>query len=306
MAERDVIHAVGYRRLDAERRQRAIWPIARTLLGLALRRRVTKLALIMCLMVLVGHGIWLAVQLMSEHFWGASSYRPRGAAFLASRTIGQVEEVISNYLMTQFYFTVPTIAVIAGGALADDRHAGAFDLYFARPLTRLHYCLGKLLGAAVVPGVTLLLATFVLWIAALGVAPDSIRSELWHVGPPGLVGAALGTALLASLIVGLSAVSSSARNVGVAFVTIILVVAGLAEGLAENGYGWGGYLSPERNLRTVVDHLLDLGSPSVVRSFMPSRTQVNDDVLMSALSLGGFVLLGLGALWVGVRREVKA
>lgn len=305
MAERDVIHAVGYRRLDDTPRRRVVWPIARTLIALALKRRVTKLALIMCLMVLVGHGIWLAIQLMSEHFSTTYRYRARIPLTVAA-TVGQIEEVVSNYLMTQFYFTVPTIAVVAGGAVADDRHAGAFDLYFARPLTRLDYCLGKLLGAAIVPGVTLFLATLVLWLAALGVAPDNLRSGLWHVGPPGLAGAALGTALLASLIVGLSAVSSRARNVGIAFVTIILVVAGIAEGLAENGYAWGGYLSPERNLRTVVDYLLDLGSPSIARSFMPSRTVVNSDVLASALAIGGFIVAGLGALWFGVRREVKA
>lgn len=305
MAERDIIHAVGYRRLDDQRRRRVIWPIARTLIALALKRRVTKLALVMCLMVLVGHGVWLAVQLMSEHMMGLSGYRLRGPIGL-SQTVGRVEEVVSTYLMTQFYFTVPTIAVVAGGAVADDRHAGAFDLYFARPLTRLDYCLGKLLGAAIVPGVTLLFATLALWLAALGVAPESLRSDLWHVGPPGLAGAALGTALLASLIVGMSAISSRARNVGIAFVTAILLVAGVAEGLAEGGYPWGGYLSPERNLRTVVDYLLDIGSPSLARSFMPSRTEVNADVFTSAMALCGFVVIGLGALWAGVRREVKA
>ena len=301
----DTVHAVGYRRLPAQRRRRPIWAIARTLIGLALKRRITKLALIMCLMVLVGHGIWLAVQLMGERFAAEGGFRMHGP-FGLHDTVGHVEEVISAYLRVQFYFTVPTIAVMAGGAVADDRHAGAFELYFSRPLTRLDYCLGKLLGAAIVPGVTLIGATLVLWLAALGIAPDTLRGDLWHIGPPALLGAVLGTALLASLIVGLSAVSKRARNVGVAFVALMLVIGGIAEGMAESGYGWGGYLSPERNLRTVVDAMLDLGSPSLASSFLTSGAQLNGDVFTSALGIGAFLLLGLGALWISLSREVKA
>jgi hypothetical protein len=152
----------------------------------------------------------------------------------------------------------------------------------------------------------LFLATLLLWVAAVGIAPDTLSDDLWHIALPGLGGALLGTALLTSLIVGLSAVSRRARNVGIAFVTLLLVIAGVAESLAESGYAWGGYLSPERNLRTAIDYLLDIGSPSVARSVLPSRTQVNSDVFMSVVAIGGFILAGLSALWAGLAREVKA
>lgn len=301
----DTVHAVGYRRLPEQRRRRPIWAIARTLISLSLKRRITKLALVMCLMVLVGHGIWLAVQLLGERFAAEGGFRMRGPFGLRD-TVGHVEEVISAYLRVQFYFTVPTIAVMAGGAVADDRHAGAFELYFSRPLTRLDYCLGKLLGAAIVPGVTLIGATMVLWLAALGIAPDQLRGGLWHIGLPAFAGAALGTALLASLIVGLSAISKRARNVGVAFVTIMLVLGGIAEGMAESGYAWGGYLSPERDLSTVVHAMLDVGAPSLANSFLTSGSQFNVDVTTSALALGAYLLLGVSALWISLSREVKA
>ena len=300
----DTIHAVGYRRLPEQRRRRPIWAIARTLISLSLKRRITKLALIMCLMVLVGHGIWLAVQLMGERFAAEGGFNMSG--FGIRDTVGHVEEVISAYLRVQFYFTVPTIAVMAGGAVADDRHAGAFELYFSRPLTRLDYCFGKLLGAAIVPGVTLILATMVLWLAAVGIAPDTLRGDLWHIGLPALAGATLGTVLLASLIVGLSAVSKRARNVGVAFVTLMLVVGGIAEGMAESGYAWGGYLSPERDLSTVVHAMLDVGTSSMANSFLTQGSHFNTDVSTSAIALGGYVLLGLSALWISLSREVKA
>lgn len=302
---KETIHAVGYRRLEPVGRRRPVWAIARTLIALALRRRVTKFALLLCLMVLVGHGIWLTVLLMGEHF-AVELGQPMGGSFGLRDTVGRLEEVISTYLQVQFYFTLPTLAVVAGGAVADDRHAGAFELYFARPLSRWEYCAGKLLGAAAVPLTTLFAATLFLWIAAVGIAPDSLSADLWHIAAPGLGGALLGSALLTSLIVGLSAVSRRARNVGIAFVTLMIVVAGVAEGLAESGYAWGGYLSPERNLRTVIDYLLDIGSPSMARSVLPSRTQVNTDVFASAMAVGGFIFAGLATLWAGLTREVKA
>lgn len=302
----DTIHAVGYRRLPEQRRRRPIWAIARTLISLALKRRITKLALVMCLMVLVGHGIWLAVQLMGERIAAEGGFNLGGGSFGVRDTVGHVEEVISAYLRVQFYFTVPTIAVMAGGAVAEDRHAGAFELYFSRPLTRLDYCLGKLLGAAIIPGVTLIVATMVLWLAAVGIAPDTLRGDLWHIGLPAFAGAALGTVLLASLIVGLSAVSQRARNVGVAFVTLMLVIGGIAEGMAESGYAWGGYLSPERDLSTVVHAMLEVGTPSLANSFFSSGSQFNTDVYTSAIALGAYIVLGLSALWISLSREVKA
>lgn len=302
---KETIHAIGYRRLEPAKRRRPVWAIARTLVALALRRRVTKFALLLCLMVLVGHGIWLTVVMLGEQFGGRVGHGFRGPWGVRD-TVGRLEEIIATYLQVQFYFTLPALAVVAGGAVADDRHAGAFELYFARPLSRWEYCAGKLLGAAAVPLTTLFLATLFLWVAAIGIAPDTLSSDLWHLALPGLGGALLGTALLTSMIVGLSAVSRRARNVGIAFVTLMVILVPVTEGLAQSGYAWGGYLSPERDLRTIIDYLLDIGSPSIARSVMPSRTQVNSDVFMSAVALGGYIMAGLGMLWAGVSREVKA
>lgn len=300
----DRIHAIGYRpQPEPPRRLSAIWPIARTLVALALRKRATKVVLALCLGVLAGHGVWLAVQLLSLRY--AGEMRMHGA-FGVTDLVGRVEEVFSSYLQVQFYFTVPAIAVVAGGAIAEDRRAGAFELYFSRPLTRMSYGIGKLLGTAAVPLVTLVAATLLLWLAAVGIAPEHLRADLWHIAPPALAGAFLGTAVLTATLVGVSSLSRRATSVAVAFVALVVVGAGVAEGLAESGQLWGGYLSPERNLRTVVDHLLDLGSPSLTGSLVPSRAMVNVHVVGSFVALLSFIGAGLLAFWIALRREVRS
>ncbi|MEZ4474498.1 MAG: hypothetical protein R3F60_27655 [bacterium] len=119
----DRVHAIGYQRIaSGGRRASAVWPIARTLVALALKRRATKLALVLCLGVVVGHGIWLAVQLLSARFAAELAVQPGG--WRLRDAIGNVQEVLSSYLQVQFYFTAPAIAVVAGSAIADDRRAG--------------------------------------------------------------------------------------------------------------------------------------------------------------------------------------
>ncbi|MCA9525262.1 MAG: ABC transporter permease subunit [Myxococcales bacterium] len=301
----DRVHAIGYQRIAAPgRRASAIWPIARTLVTLALKRRATKLALILCLGVVVGHGIWLTVQLLSVRF--AAELGMRAGAFRLQDAVGNVQEVLASYLQIQFYFTTPAIAVVAGGAIADDRRAGAFELYFSRPLTRLSYGLGKIVGTAAVPLTTLFLATLILWLAAVGIAPPHIRADLWSLALPALVGAGLATAVLTAGMVGMSALARRSTGVAVAFVALLLLGSAVAEGLAESHQLWGGYLSPERDLRTLFDALLEPGASSFAGSILGGRARVNPSVAGSALALGLYIAAGLGALWAGIRREVTS
>ena len=300
----DLIHAVGYRKLPQGPRKSPIWPIARTLVALALRKRATKVVLALCLGVLIGHALWLTVQLLSMRY--ASEFDLRRAPLGITDIIGRVEEVIASYLVVQFYFTVPAIAVVAGGAIAEDRRAGAFELYFSRPLTRMSYALGKLLGTAATALVTLVGATGLLWLMAVGIAPEDLRKDLWHIAVPALTGALLGTLVLTSMLMGLSAVSRRSTSVAVAFVALVVVGAGVSESLAEAGELWGGYLSPERDLRTLINYMLSLGSPSLSASLVPTRALVNADVGLSALALFGFIGAGLCAFWLALRREVRS
>ncbi len=300
---KDRIYAVGYRRLDRPERPRSpLWPIARTMLVLAWRQRATKFALLLCGAVALVCGFVLVGQLLFERFTVGGP----GAGLLKPKAIvGTAQNTFSWFVSVQFYVTSFALAVVAGGCVADDRRAGAFDLYFARPLTPQHYMVGKLLGAGLVPTATILAPTLLLWLIAVGVAPPGGRENLWFLIVP-----AFGTALLASLvlttsIVGLSALGERARTVGVVYVMGIALLTAICEGMAAAGQDWAGYLAPERNLRTVADSLLRVG-PSALDSLIPKRASTtNDSAFTSALALGAMAFAGLGALWVRVTREVS-
>lgn len=293
------IYAVGYRRLELrDRRRSPLWPMARTMLTLAWRRRSTKLALLFCLAVVFGHGMWLVGLLLSRRILG-------DAAVDLTLIVGRAQEVFSSFIAGQFFVTAIASGVIAGGAVAEDRAAGAFELYFARPLTRRQYALGKLLGAGLVPLATLVLPAFLLWITAVGIAPPGHRADLWWLAVPLITAALLAAATLTATVVGLSALGQKGRNVGVAYVAALVLLTAISEGLAAAGQTWAGYLAPERDLRTVADALLEVGLPSLGAQFLPRRAAANPGVLPSLLGLAAYVAAGLGALTWRLRREVE-
>lgn len=306
MSERrndDHVYAVGYRRIPGGAPRRgAWWPIARTMLALAWRRRATKLALLLCLMVVGVFGVWLVGQLLIKRYTGGGAMGLVGPAQL----VGEAQEAFSNFLQSQFYVTAIAIAVIAGGAVADDRHAGAFELYFSRPLGRMDYALGKLAGAALVPLATMVVPVLLLWLLAVGIAPPDLRRELWWLVVPALCGATLAGAALTTTVVGVSAISERSRAVSIAYVAALVVSSGIFEGLTEAGLAWAGYLAPQRDLRTVVDALLDVGGTSLAGQLVHGRLPANDSVLLSLAGLLAYTGAGLGLLAMRLKREVQS
>ncbi|MCB9522150.1 MAG: ABC transporter permease subunit [Myxococcales bacterium] len=299
---RDEVHAVGYRRLDEPRPVWPGWPIARTLLVLAWRRRATKLGLLVCFGVFGVHGVWVVGQLVAKRYFESKA---NSALLGTDKLVGQVHEALASYVSVQFFTTALVLAVVAAGAIAEDRRVGAFELYFARPLSRMQYALGKLLGAGIVPLATLVGPAFILWLAAAGIAPPSLRGELWWLAVPALASATLGAAVLTATSVGLSALGQRARTVGAVYVAGLVILAGVTEGLAESGYPSFGYLSPERDLRTVVDWLLQVGNQSVAAKIIPGRPPTNSDPIGSLLGLLAWTGAGLGALAWRIQREVR-
>jgi ABC-type transport system involved in multi-copper enzyme maturation permease subunit len=294
------IYAVGYRPLDYRGpRQPPAWAIARTLLLLAWRKRSTKLALLFCLGVVLLHGGAVVVQLLVRRMADQAAHGLGDVQVL----VGQTQEVFASFLTSQFFFTAIALGVIAGGAVAEDRSAGAFDLYFARPLTPRQYAAGKLLGAGLVPGVTLVAPALLLWLVAAGISPPDLRADLWWLAVPLLAGALLAAATLTATIVGVSALGQKARTVGVTYVGLLLVLTAMGEAMAAGGLESMGYLAPERDLRTVADALLQVGMPSLAGQLF-GRHATNPSAALSALGLAAYVAVGLGALAWRLRAEV--
>lgn len=302
----DEIHSIGYRRLDVPRPVWPGWPIARTLLVLAWRKRITKLALLMCLGTFVLHGGWLVVQLVVLHLQNPNNQHLNLGPMNVGNLVGRVHEVLASFVSVQFFGAALVLAVVAAGAIADDRRTGAFELYFSRPLTRTQYVLGKLLGAALVPVGVLLVPQLILYVVALGVAPPQVRDGLWWLGVPALGAAALATMTLATTVIGVSALGRRARNVGALYIALWLVLAALSESLVAAGVRIGGYLSPERNLRTVVDALFAAGPDSLTAQIVNFRPPANAEPMLSLFALLALNALALAIVSARVRAEVRA
>ncbi|MFN3197880.1 MAG: ABC transporter permease subunit [Bradymonadia bacterium] len=299
---RDQIHAVGYRPLEGRDTRFVPWPIARTALTLAWRRRATKGALLLCLVVFFGHALYLVGRMMAMEY-SMNFNAGLGAQMMLYSVLGQTQEVLATFLHTQFLATALCIAVVGGGLVADDIKAGAFELYFARPIHRRTYAAGKLLAAATIPVVTILVPFCALWLIAVGISPEGQRESLWWLILPGLGGGLLATAMLACSLVGLSALGERGRTVGVVFVVALFALSGLAEGLTDAGFEWAGYLSPQRNVSTIAKSLLDVSfTSSITDMLQPHNVGVNPSALPSALSLLAFILAGLGALAARLRK----
>lgn len=305
---KDEVISIGYRRLPVQSRKRwAPWAIARTALALAFRKRSSKLAIALCAFVVLAHGGTLIGQVLVA---GIDAERADDAAgmFMAGlvrQAIGQVHGTLSTFLGVQLHATALLLAVVAAGLVAEDRRTRAFELYFSRPLTTLDYALGKALVALALPVVTLFVPFLGLWLLAVGIAPDELARELWQLLLPGLLGALLCVVLLASTILGASALGERGRTVGVAYVLGLAIIGAFADGLADEGMAGAGYLGPLRDVQTVADALLRRGSPGMLAALLDVRASTNPSALLSALALLVMIAGGLAALAARLRAQVR-
>lgn len=303
---KDQVFGVGYRRLPGDRPRRwAPWPIARTALTLAWRKRSTKLGVALCAFSVFGHGMALAVQVLAERFIGERPGRASmGAETIVHGVIGDVHTTLANFIGVQMIATAFLLAMVAAGLIAEDRRSGAMELYFSRPLTRRDYLVGKLLAAALVPAATLVLPFVALWAFAAGMAPPGAAAPMLGLLVPGLLGALAGALLLTATVLGGSSLGERGRTVGVIYVVGLLVLSSLGDELPKAGYGWAGYLSPLRNVQTLVDAALDAGGGGLLLQMISSRPETNPSVLVAAACVLGLSAVGLGLLLWRVRKEV--
>lgn len=303
---KDEVCAIGYRRLPSPRTTRwAGWPIARTALVLAFRQRAAKLAAAVCGFVVFAHGITIVGQVLIGRASERASIGDGFAGTMLQAAIGQVHATLSTFLGVQLHTTAILLAVVAGGLVAEDRRTRAFELYFSRPLTPLDYALGKGLVAMALPAVTLLVPFFGLWLLAIGIAPDDLARELWQLLLPGLLGAAICTVLLGTTILGASTLGDRGRTVGVAYVLGLAALGGFADGMAQSGHEWAGYLGPLRDVQTIADALLHGGSPGMLVATLEVRESTNPSAWISAAALAVLSVGSLVILTAGLRKQVR-
>ena len=114
-------------------------------------------------------------------------------------------------------FPLILVTIYAGsGLIASDLAANALPLYFAKPITRRDYILGKLAIIGFFLTLVFILPVLLLFVFAVGVSPDMtfIKENYWVLLP--ILGyGALVVGLTSVFIVALSSTSRSGRVVGV-------------------------------------------------------------------------------------------
>jgi ABC-type transport system involved in multi-copper enzyme maturation permease subunit len=136
-------------------------------------------------------------------------------------------------------FSILIVAWFASGLFCEDRKAGAHQLYFARPLTRLDYALGKFALAGTFAVFAMMVPLFVICLMAAIFSPEwSFLKEEWDVVFRALGFSLVWTIVLSSLVLMASSLASrkSFALVGFfGFVVLSLPVAGiLGEFVNEN------------------------------------------------------------------------
>ncbi len=303
---KDQIFAVGYRRLPTDRKRHwAPWPIARTALALAWRKRITKLAFALCMMSVFGHGIGLGVQLLADRMMQEVE-GPRAMMMDATvrGLVGDVHSTLALFISNQMMVVALLLAIVGAGLIAEDRRTGAMELYFSRPLTRRDYVMGKLMAAGLVP-LGLYVAPFVvLWLFAMGTAPPDAAGSMWGLLIPGLTGTLLASVLLACTILGVSALGERARTVGVVYFVSIIILTSLGDELPEGGYHWAGYLSPHRNVQTIVDAVMGVGNSGFLVGMLTRQPQTNPSAWLALACVAVLSAAGLALLVWRVREDV--
>ncbi|HLJ56660.1 MAG TPA: ABC transporter permease subunit [Chthonomonadaceae bacterium] len=203
------------------------------------------------------------------------------------------------------------IALTAGaGCISADNRANALLVYLSKPIGRIDYILGKwmsifltLLSVALVP--TALLYLF----ALISYRDDGfLKTEPW-LGPRLLIAVTVPAVIHASLIVGISAWSKSARIVS-AIYTSVYILGGVLASIC------GGILYKDKpEIQNVIQHLslrgliigidqnvLHVVVPIIRLSRFAPQETVDIPKLWPLLTMAGVLVIGsLAAAWIKIR-----
>ena len=156
--------------------------------------------------------VWI---LLTHLFWGLLFYFKQVAKLPIPLTyVGTLYKCIDvNWLM------IMLIALVVGsGAIAADTQANALLVYFSRPITKAEYLWGKWLGIfLMLVAASLIPALIVYLFFVTAYASDGFLKEQPWLGPKLFLATLVGPAINASLILGFSAMSRSARVAGASF-----------------------------------------------------------------------------------------
>jgi ABC-type transport system involved in multi-copper enzyme maturation permease subunit len=195
---------------------------------------------------------------------GEIAFEHRGSpdnilAMLQSDSMGMFWHILDS----ASYASLILPAVVCAGLLASDRRTGALQIYFARPVTRLDYLLGKVIAGAFFVAITTALPCLVLWIEDVSMgAAASFTWRTW-VTPLSIIGASAVYALWTiSVVLALSAVMKRPGFVAIVSIFLVLLLEAIGGILKESFHERAWFtMRPTYAIGTVTAPLFGLGLP---------------------------------------------
>jgi ABC-2 type transport system permease protein len=241
------IYEQTYRRYEARAplRRARFWPITREALRMILAKRAFVILLLFCFVPFVVRVVQIYV-------------------FTRFPEVGRVLPVdgrlFGEFLNQQIGLTVLLSIFGGAGLVANDLRTGAILVYLSRPLTRRDYVLGKL-GVLLALNLSVtLLPGLLLYLIALGLAPEQFaRWSLLWIGPAIVVHSLLIATVVGLVALAISALSRSARVAGLAFVGLwagVEIVRGVLTQMADRKEA--EVLSFQQDLRIVGNALFGI------------------------------------------------
>lgn len=300
----------------------AVWPIARTALGMLLRRRLFwflyAAGLLIFLMFFFGTLLldWAQTQLTNMPFELSANSRKFGSQDLV-RMIKRPLEVLNGSQRTFAYFfmyqgamLMVTLALAGSVLVGNDFRFGSLPYYLAKPLSRWHYILGKCLAVGVVVNLLTTVPALALYVQhgmgdlAYFTDPDYFWNTNSGRGPAGLplLLGILGYGLLLTVFLSVALVATASwvrRTVPMIMVwTTVFLFFRLLATMLVDGLGYHErwrLIDLWNNLRLVGYACLEIERPYIRPSPQPA-------IYEAALVLAAVWLLCLGYL----NRRVKA
>lgn len=282
------------------------WPLMTTGLRTALKQRKALLILYLpafIVTVILWVVVWgmFRIEDAMQGARGAMDFQDKLAAGIVLAQAEQLLGVVS--LILEFskgmgMFALLAVTWFASGLFCEDRKAGAHQLYFARPITRLDYFLGKFLIAAFFAACAMLVPLLAVCIAATFFSPEwSFLKEEWDVYLRVIAFSALWTVVISSLVLMASALASrkSFALLGVfGFVMMSLPVSGIMGEFVDKRF-------------FALALLIDLDA--LARQFFGRSESLGDGVPLASawMAVITLLLVSWGVIWMRLRRlEVVA
>ena len=230
-----------YRRFQGELRPHPLrfWPILVAGLRVAFKRRLPLLLLYVVpfiATVVFSFFVYAKFAVEEEVLPGMFEGGVGMAEILARRAteILEVKNQIVLFNAQMGLFALLAVAWYGAGLFCEDRRAGAHQLYFARPLTRLDYFLGKFLTVAFFGALAMWVPALVICTVASLSSPDwSFLKEQWDVPLRATANSLVWITIVSSLALCASSLASRKSFALVGIFTVFVLSSAFGEVLSE-------------------------------------------------------------------------